>query len=597
MTIYYVYAENEDGTLLVGPNTRGVHAGMVDAEHTVPWKQNIVLSFEDPAHRDRVLFFSERDKMLQFMTASGLEQRQASVYAAIDQGSAPPFQEVIAVEPDTFVDIRKQLYLLPILAAEEPAVHKIQGRRIKSALLEVAAVTKNTPPAKPPASLSARVNPNLEDYRTAVVFVVDASGSMQRDIDSTREAAVELLESLQRAGLSDKVRFGLIGFRDDPEAVRGVGYLTRMFVDPAKADSAQKFLAGAQQLAASPVSTRSWAEDGLAGIQSALNDVDWEQFGGRYIVYMSDASLRGATADGDTPASATASTIEDINALAIEKGVAIYSYHILTRAARQRGDIEVAKAQMEAVSRYPGAGSLYYGVASARDSEVAYRSAVQQLANDLIQHVREATSGQAVQPVEQGSTAGKPLTIAQKNQAVGRAMQLRYLGSSAGTTAPSMFHAWAMELSPRSGSWAFSVRLLITKDQLSDLRDTVQEIYNAAIESEFDPQAFLPSISSLALKLGRDPKIGKSGYATRLEDTELLEFLEDLPYKSRAMELIAEDAWLDLEAAEVLSFTDSLLSKVKTYQRLHDDADNWTQLHRADEPGDAVYPMPLTLLP
>lgn len=598
MTIYYVYGEFPDGRLLVGPNPRGVLDGMVKTEQTVEWKQNIVLSFEQRANRDRVLFFAEQKPMVDFVVSADFESRQSAVFKAMTAAAKSSEPGLVSVEPEEFVDIQKQLYLLPILDATGLKRIKMANQTLLSGMVKVAAVSKTDPKqVSSKKKPSARVNPKIKDYRTAVVFVVDASGSMQRDIDSTREAAVEMLKAVEGAGLSDKVRFGLIGFRDDPEAVRGVGYLTRVFVNPSEADSAQKFLDGARYLSASPVSTRSWAEDGLAGVSSALNDIDWSTFGGRYVVYMSDASLRGATAQGKTPASATEMAVEEINALAIEKGVAIYSYHILTSAAEARGDVQIAAEQMKTLSRYPGAGSLYYGVASARTNASAYRATVARLAEALVAQVKEATAGNVQEPVKKEPEASKALTMQQKTRSVGRAMQLRYLGSESGATTPDMFQAWALNQSPRTKQKAFTIRLLMSRNQLNDLRETAKEVYDAAIASEFDPAAFMPSITTLAVRMGRDPELGEKGYAANLKDAQLFEFLDGLPYQSRAMQLIEDDAWMDLDAGEMLTFTDGLLSKIRSYERIYENADNWTRLHPADESGDEVYPMPLSLLP
>ncbi|MEM7541184.1 MAG: vWA domain-containing protein [Pseudomonadota bacterium] len=591
-TIFYVYKREKNGKvqLLVGPNARGTLSGFVNAAHTIEWQHGLVLSFEKRAGRERVLFFDKRDPMLTFLADGQMTDRLKKTYAAVDKGEPSPFPEVIAVEPNEYVDIRKQFYLLPVLKADGETI-RVAGKRKRTNVVEVASVTRTLTPKAP--QTSTRSNNLLKDYRSAIVFVIDASGSMQREIDSTRQALLDIYQRVETEKLQDKVRFGLIGYRDDPKEVQGIEYLSKVFVDPAGVDSSKEFLEAAKGLAASQVSTRSWAEDGFAGLKQAVDSVKWSEFGGRYIVFMTDASSRGATEspDKETPASSTQLSAQGMNELALEKEVAIYAFHILTPEAERRGDVEIATEQYNILSRYPGTGALYYKVTSARQDEAAYRKAVSQLTDALISQVHQTSAGQLTEEPE-----SKQLSQEDQVKAVGRAMQLAYLGRRTKAEAPPMVRAWAIDTSPGKNTLAMKVRLLLTKDRLSDLRNTLRQVRQAAIESEFSPQEFLPKLTALSLRMGRDPELGTGGYAQTFADTHLLEYLEGLPYQTTAMNLNAK-MWATMSAAEQFDFIDDLQSKISQYESIHDDSANWTPLHSSDEPGDAVYAMPLDLLP
>jgi serine/threonine-protein kinase PpkA len=75
----------------------------------------------------------------------------------------------------------------------------------------------------------------------------------------------------------------------------------------------------------------------------------------------------------------------------------------------------------------------------------------------------------------------------------------------------------------------------------------------------------------------------------------LAEFLDDLPYRSNIMRLTEED-WYRLSLGEQQAFINNLKSKIKRYAQIHDDVANWTSFG-AKEPGDAVFRVPLSLMP
>ena len=69
----------------------------------------------------------------------------------------------------------------------------------------------------------------------------------------------------------------------------------------------------------------------MAGVVTALNDIDWQTFGGRYIVFITDASAR----EGHSPLAATRLSTEQVRTLAQERGVALYAVHLKTPEGRK----------------------------------------------------------------------------------------------------------------------------------------------------------------------------------------------------------------------------------------------------------------------
>ena len=74
------------------------------------------------------------------------------------------------------------------------------------------------------------------------------------------------------------------------------------------------------------VSSPRFSEDAYAGVMTALHDVEWNNFGGRYVVLITDA---GAL-KGNDPFSSTMLDAPQVKLEAQHRGVAIYAMHLKT---------------------------------------------------------------------------------------------------------------------------------------------------------------------------------------------------------------------------------------------------------------------------
>jgi hypothetical protein len=183
-----------------------------------------------------------------------------------------------------------------------------------------------------------------------------------------------------------------------------------------------------------------------------------------------------------------------------------------------------------------------------------------------------------------------------KTAMVGRAMQLAYLGRS--TEAPSLLEAWIADrdfIKPSTPT--LEVRVLITKDQLSLLQEVLKGIIRAAEDKVLDPLAFFDEIRSVAATLSRRPEAIAKEEVRRLGDVGSIgEYLEDLPYQSKVLK-VTEAIWLSWSFGRQQAFQDELESKIRLYEKLHDDSDLWIALDGGRIKGDAVYPIRLDDLP
>src|SRR5690606_36611928 len=160
--------------------------------------------------------------------------------------------------------------LVPILEHEDVLIGGEQGR-----LLHVASVPLQDPRA-------------AQSFRTGVVFVIDTTISMGPYIERTRDTMQSVYQAIESSGLSDKVSFGLVGYRDNTQAAPGVGYLSQVFVDLEEGVSGETFLANMTTLRPATISSYGYDEDAYAGVSQAINDMDWSGYDARYVILITD---------------------------------------------------------------------------------------------------------------------------------------------------------------------------------------------------------------------------------------------------------------------------------------------------------------------
>src|SRR5690606_33058323 len=121
-------------------------------------------------------------------------------------------------------------------------------------------------------------------------FVIDTTQSMRPYIERTREVVRDIYAQLEEAGLSDKVAYGLVGFRDSTDAVPGLGYVSRVFAN--LTSSSEEFLSQVATVDAASISSRGFNEDAYAGVLDAVESMNWKDYFARYIILITDAGPR-----------------------------------------------------------------------------------------------------------------------------------------------------------------------------------------------------------------------------------------------------------------------------------------------------------------
>ena len=592
-TAYYVYARRQQGGtewIEVGTDRHGTRTGWLRGATTLEWNHGLTAAFRDPTGHDRVLLFKDRASLRQLAQQADTSEYEA-LYQQAQQETLPPDSAVVAIQPPGFIDIQEDFYLVPIRQHEDIYLGNEQAR-----LLQVSTV----PLARSVGRADiAVVEVEARAYSAGLAFVIDSTLSMDPYIDRTREAVKKIYDTLGDADLLGGVSFGLVAFRDNPDsAAPELEYLARTYVDLEQGRDAAGFLSRVNSLRASSVSSRDFEEDAYAGIKQAIETLDWSNYQARYIVLVTDAGARDA---GD-PLSTTGLDAESLRALAQEKGIAIFVLHLLTPATMANHAADAM--QYQALADFPGIGSLYYGVPTG-DVE-KFGEALDTLAGQITEQVRLADTGTkpAAAPVVATSTDAQLAEFQAKVAKLGYALRMKYLRQTDEEQIPAVFDAWLLDRDFRNPERAaLDVRVLLTRDQLSDMHDVLAAVLERAEEGMLSPQTFLGELQSLAATMTRDPsQLGATtattvGQGNSLADLGFMrEYIEDLPYTPEVMDLSLDD-WQSWSTKQQVAFVTRLEDKLDYYRALHDHTDLWVSLDNGPVSGDSVYPVPLEVLP
>lgn len=635
---FYVYAEHGD-SYLVGNNATGNIVGYLKKDCSVPWKQQLAMLFTNPANRMRALIFDEETALDRVIDQDDGADYYKQLYAQVEAGQSA--EHVISIEPAEYVDYQKQFYLLPILNSVESMfpdgsyVYKheiasivskdaqnvttaLSSQKSSTASTNAAAhstnsnsgtqqgnATSGAAAANGADALAVAANGHGDDtsqpnaaivgFKSAIVFVIDASISMQPYIDRTKQAINSIYKSIEASNLNDSVQFGIVSFRADTKKVPGLEYTAKMYLRPGEAHNAAEFNAKVEQLEQAKVSSAQFDEDSYAGIAMALRDINWNEYGGRYIVLITDA---GAIDADDTQSS----TGLDANALRLEAeyhGAAIYTLHLLTNAGKKNHSHAQEQYEELSFNRILGK-SLYYGVNAGSVQE--FGNMVDVLAKSLTSQVRLAAAGElsagsalAAQDVVETTTKTQEAIVADSRK-LGLAMQLAYLGRVKGTQSPEFMQGWLSERDVVDHNQMVCTPIvLVNRNQLSDLYTLVKGVLEAGIAGQLSSDDMFAQLQALAAQMGRDPNLLSESQSIR--DMGIMsELLDDLPYKSRIASLTPDD-WYNLGSQEQENIVRGLENALNYLQYCSSDSDRFIKLNEEADASEEVYPIPLDALP
>jgi hypothetical protein len=611
--IYYAYSTPDEtlGYYEVGTDDRGNTIGFMKAEDVIEWKQYLTLRFTNKEEK-RTLFFRNLNDVENLMYSQNRTNQVAHIRRKIREignGSIRPDDfPVTAVEPPEYVNIFRKPYLLPILDFKQVRFNKKTTR-----ILKVASAVKDE--RKPVSELTSgqlegdyKPSENadlISTFKADVVFVIDTTISMQPYIERTRQAVQQIAQSI--SDVSGNISFGLVAYRDDPSKVPGLEYRTKIFCNLEEGTDIDTFLRKVGQVREASVPSIGFDEDVWAGIYTAIKDKEnlkQRDDATLFIIQIGDAGAHDYVGETDFNALSIGQMAEDEYGKDNSK-VWIFSWHLKTPAARNANNVDKAQAQFQTmVSKLPDV-SFYRSIGNGSPEEFAHQ------ANSLVKSIIDAliTTGQGKLPqVSKKSEAAKIAAEQEIDMAVKaaiRAAVLERIGTNrtAGgeVTAPRDIQAWTLDRNLEDPETKpMEVMLLISRNDLSTLRDALKNLMRAGRSGDVTSEDFFDQLKSVMSSAMRDPNMLNKGVEPgnlTLGKTGILpEFIEGLPYKTRVVNLSIEE-YANKPAGWQSEFLDDLKSKIAQYEAYYKNNDIWIELNAGDKPGDHVTFLAIDRLP
>lgn len=578
-TRFYVF-KDENNTLSVGSDIKGKVEGTIKKDCAVEWNIQTALMFTNPSNRDRALIFKDKEDLQKIIDDENSEKKVQSLNQNLKANKTP--KEIIAQEPEEYIDYTKEFYLLPILGFEETMFS--DGNYVRE--INIASISKKSEEPKKEVNKKSLI----KTFKAAVVFVIDSSISMDPYINRTKETINKISDSLKKEGLDSFVQFGLVSFRSNTEVTPDLEYTSKVFVKPGDATDSKTFNQKLSSLNQAKVSSVYFNEDSYAGINAALSEIDWTGYGARYIVLITDA---GAISGSDKYSSTNLDS-KELRLEAKHKGAAIYALHLLTPSGKSNQ--AQARTQYEDLTYNEQINkSLYYPVDAGDVNDFGEK--IDLLSQAISEQVRLATEGEDTLGLDTAQEDNENSQLKEDIKNVGYAMQLAYLGSNMGTKTPDFLKGWIADRDLTKHQIATSTPVvLLTKNELSSLKEITTKVMEAANQGIVSSEDMFNSLKEIAVSMGSDPATINASSGIKLNQGSIGEILEMLPYKS-VIQGLDLDSWNSMGPDEQNRIIEDLENKIAYYQKCNDDSDRWIKLNPNEDISEAVYPIPLELLP
>ncbi|WP_227268347.1 vWA domain-containing protein [Roseobacter weihaiensis] len=573
---FYVFADT-GAWKQIGPSVSRDPTGWVKTEDVVEWKQNIVGAFTNGAGRERQLMFSSEEDLRWLLNHEALPQIQERLLAEATAGISQGDRGVVSVEPEEYVNIREDLYVMPILDFVED-LHPLNYEDIL--LMEVASV-----PLQTQNKVQDTTGQDTAAFDVGIVFVLDTTQSMETYIARTQKVLKNTVERIAGTEIGKLVNFGAIGFRDNTDAVPALEYRTRVLADIKRRDDQSEVIAAIGNARVATANSPGFNEDSLAGVEDAIDRIDWQQEGAgdpidaRYIILVTDAGPK----DPRDPNARSPIGVQELQADAEGKNIVTMTLHLKTPTGGEANHA-YAESQYRALSTF--AGRQYYFPIEG-GSEEAFEGVATRLVTAITDHVRIARGEDTFLSADE---AGEDLV------ALGRAMRLAYLGTQRGTQAPDVIRGWISDKAVEAPqSLAVEPRLLITKNEMATMAELLDNLIRLGEQSQGGDDAlnFFTQVRGVIADMATNPDRRLNTEAETLGGA--LEYLEQLPYRSQLLQM-TEDRWAQ-SAMLRRSIIDGMRQKLTQYRKWLFDPQVWTALHEGATDGELVFAMPFDVLP
>ncbi len=623
--IDYSDGANPKGWYRVGP-MQNDPLGWMQAKDVLEWKQSLVISYKHPGsgedRRQSVLMFKTKEDLATVVESSERETMVATLYANLEGQSPAVDDRLISREPKRFVAIEQKFYMLPVIDFESVDLFDQETRylQLAAAVPVQAGDTRNARSEEGQSDTlqdSAFIaetgltetieGTSAKDLLFDVKFVMDMTGSMGPYIDRTKEAVSKVAQTVVRDNPEAKVRFGLVGYRDDLRINPALEFVAKNFTS--EMVEADKFVEIISNAKATEVSSEDYQEEVFAGVSEAITS-NWNENSLKFVVLVGDASSHQV----GHPQNTTGLDANEVRASADANKVSVFALHI--RDERAQPDHALAEHQFRKLATNPGSPDAAYLSIPAFDQD-QFELGVKQLSDDLAVAVANVRTGNLPQVMAytkpdsatSSSLSGSELdsdktetqaAVSLMTQTVIANALIEYLGAAA--YPPRDITAWILDrdLSDPENvlNTPVEVRVLLKKSQVNDLIRAMEDILKAVKRSQLTGMQFFDALQGV---LAQATKGGGGSInvkdAQRLSDSGLLpNWIASLPYRSAVME-INNETYEALAAEERAKLEYEIEAKLKLYQEINENTDLWVALDERDISDDHVYPLPLSVLP
>jgi hypothetical protein len=590
---------NPEGWYQVGTAEHDSPLGYMQARDVLEWRQALVVSYTHPGlggeERQRVLMFQKKENLTDIVDSEDLIAKAIDIYERLRRNELAG--GLISKEPERFVDINQSFYLLPIVQFDTVDIEGDEAR-----LLQLAAAV---PRQRGPDTLENSeyrsksmqeprfVEDAVRDLGIDIVFVVDMTLSMQPYIDHTKQAIVEIARSMSQKKVKQKIRLGLIGYRDDVSSSPDLEFISKNFT-PELVDVENFIDILENEAQAATVSSVGFSEEVFAGIETGLQS-NWNENSLHFMILVGDSSSHPVGHEQNT----TGKDAFILRQAAEDDQIHILSIYLQNQLHPE--DQALARDQYSALSKIRGRQEESALVEIDTRQLETFQSAVEIIGQTFSDIIHSAQGGKLDilenigMPADRRGNALKPIRLAERaTHDVAGAALVEYLGREANP--PKDIIAWVLDRDLTNPAIrALDVRVLVDKRQLSVLIGALDQVIHAMDQARISQMNFFDALQGVSSQAMKNPE-GISRSQTLVESGLLPAFIHSLPYRSEVQSLNAE-MYASMTAEQRAGMKSSLRAKLQQYRDINEQVDGWIRLNDADPETSKVYPLHLDYLP
>ena len=614
---------NPQGWYQIGRTHRKA-IGWMQAKDVIEWKHALIVSYTHPGSgeekRSPVIWFMDKSNVKDIVELDDDGETVSALYQAMDKKQFP--DTVIVTEPKKFLDIFEDFYVIPVTDFEEVDINGEEALYVKliaaHPTLRGESGDKSDTIANPDyvEKISADgeyLSPEkAKNLGVDIVFVMDMTRSMGPYMDDAKKLVDDIVSQLSDQ-VQEKIKFGLVGYRDSFKHMPKIGFTAKNFTPTLVDAKAFKKILDTKAKA-TRVDSDDYAEELFAGVELALNS-NWRDDTLRLLILIADASSHPVGHEYNT----TGKNQQVLRQSAIESGIHINAVHL--KVPRFFQDHQPAQEQFLKLSQIQGdkdessafveVNTLAAKKAKAKGESSDYDNAVSVFVDSIglmLEKTQKASTfsegisvTEAIDVMSDVVSKDSLNPVVQKAdfavKSIIKAALIEYVGKD--QNPPKDIQGWALDrdmLDPTNP--ALRVHVLITKDQLNTLTKSLRNTITAFKMAEKTHQDFFDALKAIAAQTSQNP----GGLSTDVYDEQALydilipRFLQGIPYKSDISGMTNE-MYEELTPDERSNLLSSLEAKSMQYTVINASPDKWIDPTGDQDAESMFFPLSLGLLP